>query len=79
MPDARAPRHRLFPGEKGPQAPRESRKAPPLELEVVEWLESVAPEVVPCDLESANGIWFDHGRRSVALQARALYTRQQET
>lgn len=76
MPDARAPRTRTFPGEKGPTAPRERPKAPLLELEVVEWLERLFPE--PTGAPGVEGVMYSLGARSVARFVRAEYQRQIE-
>jgi hypothetical protein len=58
--------------------PRPRSDAPPLDQAVVEWLEALAPEVGACGSEELGGLMFAHGRRSLALRARAEFEKQQE-
>ena len=74
MPDARAPRRRPFPGDPAPQRPPARPKGPPLDLEVVEWLERTFPEPA---LAESGALLHALGARSVARFVRAEYTRQQ--
>jgi hypothetical protein len=74
MPDARALRHRRFPGEALVASPRLA-DAPPLDLAVVEWLERLFPEPAGTD---PSALLHAMGARSVARRVRAEYQRQIE-
>ena len=74
--DSRIPRPRSAPGTSSDRPL--ALQVPPLDLEVVEWLEKVVPEVCPAAPSDLQDLHWHLGRRALVKFIRAQWARQQE-